>query len=170
MSSSKDSAIVDSLATYGRVKATIGLVSSIVIAVILLCSAYLAFKGKIVENNLPVIAHVVKKENCNAYGQCVLVVEYLIDGRRQLQNIVGSNTAQIGDTVNINVAGGTTKKSKINPFVLVGISVLLLGGGIMYYIYVMKNKYAAVNNALSTSYNSYSPFNPYNRGLLSINL
>ena len=165
-SSGIDSTIVDNMATYGRVKATIGLISSIVMAVVLLCSAYLATKGTVVQTSTPIVGHVVKKEMCELNNnQCKLVVEYTINGARQHVNTTGPSTTQIGDTITVNNTNSTVKKSKSAPFILVGVSVLLLGGGIMYYRYIMKNKYAAVQNAISSSYNPY-----VNRGLISINL
>jgi hypothetical protein len=149
-SSSTDSVIVDSMATYGRVKATIGLVSSIVIAVILLCSALAATKGTVVQTSTPITGHVVKKDMCAKNNvQCHLVVEYTVNGARQLINTSGPSTTQIGDTITVNSVNSSVKKSKSAPFVLVGVSVLLLGGGIMYYRFVMRNKYAAVYNAFS---------------------
>jgi len=167
-SSSTDSAIVDNMASYGRVKAKFGLVSSIIMAIVLLCSAYLATKGTVVQTNTPITGHVVKKELCASNNvNCNLVVEYTVNGARQLVNTTGPSSTQIGDTVTVNIISSNVKKSKSTPFILVGISVLLIGGGVMYYRYIMNNKYAAVQNAFSSSYSVY----PYgNRGLLSITI
>lgn len=148
-SSGTDSSIVDSMVAYGRVKATIGLISSIVMAVILLYSAYLASKGTGIQTSTQITGHVVKKEICEKNNNnCQLVVEYTVNGARQLVNTTGPSTTQIGDTITVDNSS-IVKKSKNAPYVFVCISILLLGGGIMYYKFVMKNKYVAVYNAFS---------------------
>jgi hypothetical protein len=115
-SSSIDSAVSDGLEAYGKVKATISVIISIVFAVILMCIGWSAYNSK--------------KQNVN------------------------------------------NKKNTGNPILLCGIGIAILVGGILYYRYIMSNKYAAIENAVGYNRFGYNPFGymPYgvNRGLLNI--
>lgn len=111
-SSNTDSIVSDGLEAYGKAKATISVIVSIVFAVIFMCIGWAAYRSN--------------KQNVN----------------------VG-------------------KKS--NPILLCGIGLAFLVGGVLYYRYVMSNRYAAIENAVGYNPIGYNPYG-YNSGLVNIRL
>jgi flagellar basal body-associated protein FliL len=150
-SSNISETVTDTLVAYGRIRATISLVVSIVFAVVLMISAYLAYNSKITITNT-VNAHVVKK-TCTSGNTCNLVVQYNIDGRNIQANTTGPSTTQIGDTINLNLSNSNVntkpQNNKKTAFVMCSVALVLLSGGIVYYRFVMKNKYAAISNVFT---------------------
>ena len=111
--SNTDSAVSDGLEAYGKVKATISVIVSIVFALIFMYIGWVAYRSN--------------KQNMN----------------------VG--------------------KKKSNPILLCGVGLAILVGGVLYYRYVMSNKYAAIQNAVGYNSFGYNPFG-YNSGLLNMRL
>jgi len=112
-SSNTDSVVSDGLEAYGKAKATISVIVSIVFAVIFMCIGWAAYRSN--------------KQNVN----------------------VGKKTG--------------------NPILLCGIGIAILVGGVLYYRYVMSNKYAAIENAVGYNRFGYNPYG-YNSGLVNIRL
>ncbi len=155
----KDSPVVEGIATYGRVKATIAFSVSCVVAICLMgigVMSYLSNK-KNPDQNKSITGTVTQINFCDRNG-CNVIIEYEDGGIKKTLTTTTRGNIQPGDV--ITVSQGISNLGAI----CIGIcGCLILFCGISYLTFVMTNKYAAIDSAMSSqrSY-SYGPqYGPY---------
>ena len=143
MSTSKKFNLIDGVVTYGRIKESISFIISIIIAVILMIIAIFTFIANI---NKPPISYngIIKSINSCDNTNCYVTVEYYDNKLKKnvTLNTIANLNVHTGDSFKINTGG---EKS---AYVLGGISLAIIIISILYYKYVMSNKYGAILNAL----------------------
>ncbi len=140
MSNNTDLIFVNSIETYGKIKATISFGISIIIAIVMIIIAIIILsskKSKLIEGTI------IKKNYCTN-TTCNFVVQYEQNGILYRKNINASIKYNLGDKISID--------NQINKLfygiLFIAISIILLSCGYSVYKAIMSNKYFAIENAL----------------------
>ncbi len=140
MSNNTDSIFVDSIETYGKIKATISFGVSIVVAIVMMIVAIIMLSSKKSE---PIEGTIIKKNYC-LNTTCNFVVQYEQNGILYKKNINASTKYNIGDKISIDEQ---TNKLYYGILLII-ISIVLLLCGYSIYKVIISNKYFAIENAL----------------------
>jgi hypothetical protein len=156
MATPKDSPIVEGIASYGRVKATIGFSFSCLFATSLLAAGIFSF----VQNKKPreIKGTVVSVDYCSR-NDCKVTIKYMENDLENRIQVSASRNVKVGDTISTTQGIG-----RLGSIGLVCVGIILLICGLVYLKYVLNNKYAAIDSAMS-SHRSYGYGYGYNPGL-----
>lgn len=143
MSSSKsDSTFVDGMATYGRIKATIGFGTSIIIGIILIVIGIITY---IKLKDAKIKATVIIINECTN-TTCNVTVTYFKNNKKNTKKVNTNVDIHIGDTINIL---DDDNKAYVALIIYIGCALLLCICGSLFYKIIMSNKYIAVGNAFT---------------------
>ena len=141
MSSSSDSAFVDSMATYGKIKATISLGVSIIISIVMIIIAIIM----IVSNkNSKIEAVVIKINNCDVSG-CNVSVQYIQNKQTYIKNVNTYENIHIGDKI---LVSDDTKTKLYTGITLIVVGIILMSCGSLMYKLITSNKYIAAESGM----------------------
>lgn len=142
MSSSSDSTFVDSMATYGRIKATIGFGTSIIISIVLIIIGILTYMKQL---HATIKAKVIAINNCNN-TTCNVTVTYVKNTKKITKNVDTNVDIHVGDIINVH---DEDNKAYMALVIFIGFALLLCICGSLFYKIVMSNKYIAAESAFS---------------------
>ena len=141
-SQNNDSTFVNSMATYGRIKATIGFATSIIISIVLIIFGIVTY---ISNKNKTIKASVISINNCTN-TTCNVVVSYTDNGKTKTKNVTSSVDIHVGDTINIHA---NSEKTYITLTIFIGAAFMMCICGSIFYKIVMTNKYIAAESAMN---------------------
>jgi len=140
-SSSSDSAFVDSMATYGKIKATISLGVSIIIAIVMIVIAIIMI---VANKNSKIEGTVTKINNCDISG-CNVSVQYMENKQTYKKNVNTNVDIHVGDKITIS---DYTKTKLYTGITLIIVGVVLMSCGSLMYKFITSNKYIAAESGM----------------------
>lgn len=156
---SPSSPIEDGIASYGRIKATMAFSVSSLIATSLIIGGILSFMSSRKNKEEDKYGTVVNINYCNQ-NNCNVTVKYIENNIETQKQMTASRNVKIGDSIKIS--------NTLGPFGSIGlicVGIILIICGSVYLYYVLNNKYAAIDSAIS-SQRYYGPYGyGYNPGI-----
>jgi hypothetical protein len=139
--SSSDSAFVDSMAAYGRMRAAISLGVSVIFGIIIIVIAIIII---ITNKNATIKATVITLNNCTN-TICNVTVQYTQNNKTITKNVNTNVDIHVGDKITIN---DSTNKKLYTGITLIVFGVILMSCGSLMYKLISSNKYIAAESGM----------------------